>query len=258
MTRAPTLAGAEKVNEYRGPYHWYLPAFFDYLHRAPLETLFARVPPEATVLDLGAGDARLTHFLARRYKRVVALEPQDAAVQLGRLMTRLHGSTPMFSRGDASLLPFRAGMFDCVTAFDVIEHLPRDSAMLMLRETHRTLVPGGWVVVTTPNRRSLRNRIWGHRLDDKHFFELDPPELDAMLSSAGFTVRAIEGIYLTPPIPRVEHFASVFPFRGVFRALGAAGRRWPALSERLVALAQRSEPVAIGEASRRGHGANRA
>lgn len=240
MTTARALAGAEKVNEYRGPYHWYLPAFFDYLHRAPLEVLFARVPPEARVLDLGAGDARLTHFLARRYRRVVALEPQDVAVQLGRLMTRLNGTTPMFSRGDASELPFRTGSFDCVTAFDVIEHLPRDAALRMLRETHRTLAADGWLLLTTPNRRSLRNRVWGHHLDDKHFFEVDAAELDAMLSGAGFAVRAIEGIYLTPPLPRVEHFASVFPFRGLFRALGAAGRRWPALSERLVALAQRS------------------
>ena len=237
---APALAGAEKVNEYRGPYHWYLPAFFDYLHRAPLATLFAQVPPQSRVLDLGAGDARLTHFLARSYRKVVALEPQDVAVQLGRLMTQLNGSTPVFSRGDAARLPFQAGAFDCVTAFDVLEHLPRAAALQMLRDTHRALAPGGWLLVTTPNRRSLRNRVWGHRLDDKHFFEVDPPELHGMLTEAGFTVRAIEGIYLTPPIPRVEHFASVFPFRGVFRALGAAGRRWPALSERLVALARRS------------------
>lgn len=235
---AEGLAGAGKVNEYKGPYHWYLPAFFDYLHRAPLEMLFARVPPEAVVLDVGAGDARLTHFLARRYRRVVALEPQDVAVQLGRLMTRLNGSAPAFSRGDASALPFMTAAFDCVTAFDVIEHLPRDAAMRMLKEARRVLVSGGWLLVTTPNRRSLRNRVWGHQLDAKHFFEVDPFELQHMLRDAGFTVRALEGIYLTPPIPRVEHFASVFPFRRMFQALGTAGRRWPGLSERLAALAQ--------------------
>ena len=236
---ASALAGAEKVNEYRGPYHWYLPAFFDYLHRAPLETLFARVPPEARVLDLGAGDARLTHFLARHYRTVVALEPQEVAIELGRLMTRLNGSAPAFSRGDAAVLPFLDGAFDGVTAFDVIEHLPRDAAMRMLREVRRTLAPGGSLLLTTPNRRSLRNRVWGHRLDDKHFFEVEPSELRGMLRETGFAAVHIEGIYLTPPIPRVEHFASVFPFRGAFRALGAAGRRWPALSERLVALAER-------------------
>ena len=238
---ASALAGAEKVNEYRGPYHWYLPAFFDYLHRAPLDTLFARVPPDARVLDLGAGDARLTHFLARRYRKVVALEPQAVAIELGRLMTRLNGSAPAFSRGDASLLPFAAGAFDCVTAFDVIEHLPREAATRMLREVRRTLGAGGVVLLTTPNRRSLRNRLLGHQLDEKHFFEVDRAELAAMLSGAGFTDVIIEGIYLTPPIPRIEHFASVFPFRAAFRALGAAGRRWPALSERLVALAARGD-----------------
>jgi SAM-dependent methyltransferase len=241
-----TLAGAQKVNRYFGPYHWYLPPFFDYLHRAPLETLFAYVPASARVLDLGAGDARLTHFLARRFRRVIALEPQESAVQLGRLMTQLNGSSPAFSRGDASRLPFKSGTFDCVTAFDVIEHLPTESALQMLGEAERILAPGGWLLVTTPNRKSLRNRVWGHHLDDKHFFELDARELEAMLTQAGFRVRELEGVYLCPPIPRVEHFASVFPFRGVFRALGAAGRRWPSLSERLVALAQRSVHTAHG------------
>jgi SAM-dependent methyltransferase len=236
----PMLAGGEKVNQYRGPYHWYLPPFFDFLHRAPLSLLSERIPREAWVLDLGAGDARLTHFLARRFAYVVALEPQDAAVQLGRIMTRLNGSLPKFSRGDAAQLPFRAGSFDCVTAFDVLEHLPRDAAARMLREAHAVLKPKGWLLATTPNRRSLRNRIWGHRLDEKHFFEVDVGELRAIVSGAGFRVETIDGLYLTPPVPRIEHFASVFPFRGIFRALGTAGRRWPELSERLVVLAQRS------------------
>jgi SAM-dependent methyltransferase len=234
------LAGGEKLNEYRGPYHWYLPPFFDFLHRAPLSLLSDRLPGDAWVLDLGAGDARLTHFLSRSFTHVVALEPQDTALQLGRLMTRLNGSRPQFSRGDAAQLPFRAGAFDCVTAFDVLEHVPREAAARMLREAHTVLRPGGWLLATTPNRRSLRNRVWGHRLDQKHFFEVDAAELRTIVTDAGFRVETIEGLYLVPPVPRIEHFASVFPFRGIFRALGRAGRHWPELSERLIVLARRS------------------
>ena len=69
------MSADEKVNVYGGPYHWYLPPFFDFLHRAPLAVFEARVAPGASVLDVGSGDARLTHFLAQRY-RVVGIEPQ--------------------------------------------------------------------------------------------------------------------------------------------------------------------------------------
>lgn len=234
---SPSFA-EEKVNVYRGPYHWYLPAFFDFLHRAQLEPVFENLPPSARILDIGAGDGRLTHLLAERFRFVVGLEPQARALALARLMTEINGTSPALLQADAADLPLRPASFDCVTAFDVIEHLPRPTMERLLREMRRVLVPRGWAVVTTPNRESLRNRVLGHRLDPKHYFELDKHELAAEISKAGFEIVRLEGLYVTPPVPRIEHFASVFPFRALFRGLGRLGRRLPELSERLVAIAR--------------------
>ena len=69
------MSAEEKVNVYGGPYHWYLPPFFDFLHRAPLALFEEYVAPDARVLDVGSGDARLTHFLAKRFRRVIGIEP---------------------------------------------------------------------------------------------------------------------------------------------------------------------------------------
>jgi SAM-dependent methyltransferase len=232
------VSADEKVNVYGGPYHWYLPPFFDFLHRAPLAVFEARVAAGASVLDVGSGDARLTHFLAKRY-RVVGIEPQRDAIALGRLMTRLNGTAPGFVQGDAASLPFAAGTFDAVSAFDVIEHLPRAFTPGMLAEARRVLRPGGWLLLTTPNSRSLRNRVLGHRLDPKHYFEFSAEELSTAVRDGGFEVVRLEGCYLPLPLPRIEHYASVIPFRALFRALGRAGRSRPGVAEKLVLLARR-------------------
>lgn len=231
----------EKINVYSGPYHWYMPAFFDYMHRAPLAALFERAPADCRVLDLGAGDARLTHFLARRFKMVIGLESQLSAIQLGRLMTTLNGSRPTFLQGDAAHLAFGDKAFDVVTAFDVIEHLPRHLTSKMLDEARRVLRPGGWLLLTTPNARSLRNRVLGHTLDPKHYFEFDADGLVRAVADASFDVTSLEGCYIPPPVPRIEHFASVFPFRAAFRVLVRAGRHCPAIAEKLVLLARRPQ-----------------
>ena len=233
------MSAEEKVNVYGGPYHWYLPPFFDFLHRAPLALFEEYVAPDARVLDVGSGDARLTHFLAKRFRRVIGIEPQSDAIELGRLMTRLNGTAPGFVRGDAATLPFANGAFDAVSAFDVIEHLPRDFTPAMLTEARRVLRPGGWLLLTTPNARSLRNRVLGPHLDPKPYFEFSADELATAVRQGGFEIVRVEGCYIPRPRPRIEHFASVIPFRSLFRALGRAGRRRARIAEKLVVLARR-------------------
>jgi SAM-dependent methyltransferase len=50
--------------------------------------------------------------------------------------------------GDLSLLPFRSGSFDVVSALDVIEHVPDDHRALS--EISRVLRPGGILVASVP------------------------------------------------------------------------------------------------------------
>ena len=55
-------------------------------------------------------------------------------------------------------IPFRHRSFDVVTFCDVIEHLPfpPDSA---LAEIKRVLSPGGYLIISTPNKATLSQRI---------------------------------------------------------------------------------------------------
>ena len=52
--------------------------------------------------------------------------------------------------GDLAHLPFGDGAFDLIFSRSVFEHLPEPDQVL--KEFHRVLTPGGWVVLLTPNR----------------------------------------------------------------------------------------------------------
>lgn len=104
--------------------------------------------------------------------------------------------TAGFSRqvaGDATMLPFRDGVFDAVYLGEVIEHLwdPRRA----LSEAARILRAGGWLVLDTPNAFAL-GRIanwWVRRRDDigdpDHKVLFTPAILANLVASVGLEVR---------------------------------------------------------------------
>lgn len=63
-----------------------------------------------------------------------------------------------YARGDVTQrLPFDDASFECVIAGEIIEHVPDPDCFL--REIRRVLVPGGTLVVSTPNMVSWANRV---------------------------------------------------------------------------------------------------
>ena len=55
-------------------------------------------------------------------------------------------------------MPFTDEYFDLAICSELIEHLP-NSPKPMLSEIYRTLVEGGWLILTTPNTVSLEKRM---------------------------------------------------------------------------------------------------
>jgi len=63
---------------------------------------------------------------------------------------------------------FATNTFDAVTMSHLIEHV--SDPVALLRECHRVLKPGAWLVIVTPNANS-----WGHRLYGANWRGLEPP-----------------------------------------------------------------------------------
>lgn len=171
------MADQAHGNVYRVPYHWMLGYFFKKKYEYPLELLREYLRGDEVVLDIGCGDGRLTSLLAERVQWIVGLDLQLMPLRFARLLIQQENVSLLQHDVLLAPLPFARGSFDLVTAFDVIEHIPREAVPALLSALKRVLKPRGGFVLTTPNRDSLRNRIWGRRLPNKHYFELDSKEM---------------------------------------------------------------------------------
>jgi SAM-dependent methyltransferase len=116
------------------------------------------------ILDLGCGSgsflAALGHEqgellgvdIALRWLLVARKRLDDAGLSSIRLVCAC-----------AERLPLRASCVSAVVAGDVIEHVTHQAATL--EEAHRVLLPGGWLVMASPNRFSLAPEphvgLWG-------------------------------------------------------------------------------------------------
>lgn len=127
------------------------------LHRRRYVALLQALdlPPGSRVLEVGCNPGQFTEILVRAGFRVWGLDlrPEDRPALWQRLGVEVR-------RGNLEMepLPFADGCFEAVVFSEVLEHLSR-SPLPALEEMHRVLVPGGRLVLSTPNALYLRERL---------------------------------------------------------------------------------------------------
>jgi SAM-dependent methyltransferase len=94
------------------------------------------LPPESTVLDLGAGTGKLTRVLVRRYAHVAAVEPLDG---MRAILERVVPEAEALA-GRAEQIPLPDGAVDGVFAGQAFHWFTNDTA---IAEIARVLRPGG-------------------------------------------------------------------------------------------------------------------
>jgi len=97
--------------------------------------------PDATVLDLGAGTGKLTRVLARRYRRVIAVEPLDG---MRAILERVVPAADSFA-GAAESIPLPDASVDGVFVGQAFHWFANEEAVT---EIARVLRPGGVLCVT--------------------------------------------------------------------------------------------------------------
>ncbi|MCB0339169.1 MAG: class I SAM-dependent methyltransferase, partial [Bdellovibrionales bacterium] len=163
--------------------------------------IFSRIYRGKSIWEIGAGNGFVAKALNDIGYEVVAVEPGNTGAKYARTRGVEKSICGFF---ESLQLPDRS--VEAIGCFDVVEHLPNPGQLLT--EFHRTLKPGGIVVVTVPAFAWL----WS-QMDDfaGHKQRYTIQELHKSFAMYGFEVRA--GSYFIVPLVLPLYFARTRPYQ---------------------------------------------
>jgi SAM-dependent methyltransferase len=229
------LGGSARIPESRASHY-----FID--RKVETALAMAPAPTGSRILEVGCSFGHMTFLLTRRFSQVTAVDISPESIDLARRRAaRWNVHNVRFEVADAEhLSAFPEGGFDAVFSFSTLRFCPDPAAAM--REYHRVVRPGGWVVVDFPNRLcpwygpiKRRMAIEPH-VHDRLF---SAGEAETLARDAGFTAVRHRHILFTSKrvpdasvpafrvldavlehVPGVRRLAGIVMVRGERRAAG--------------------------------------
>jgi ubiquinone/menaquinone biosynthesis C-methylase UbiE len=129
------------------------------LERALRAVDLHKLPADAAALEVGCGAGQATLELARRFRRVDAVDTAPWMIELTSRRVAAAGldGAVRVRRGDVYELPYQEGSFDLVLGLGLMPWLQSPAAGLA--ELTRVLAPGGYLVISFDNRHRLPNLV---------------------------------------------------------------------------------------------------
>jgi ArsR family transcriptional regulator len=144
--------------------------------------LLLRILPPLVVADLGAGEGLLSELLARRCKKVIAVDNSERIVEFGAAKARKIGLKNLeFRLGDLQNPPVEPNSVDLVILSQALHHAENPAAAL--RSAHKILKPAGQLLILDLLKHNFEkaSELYGDRWAG--FAESD---LQRWLEEAGF------------------------------------------------------------------------
>ncbi len=195
-------------------------------------------PGFGSLLEVGCGTGYVLSGIAAAFPGTRLVGTELYAEGLAQAAGRLPGIT--FAQVDARALPYRSE-FEVIGAFDVIEHIVEDEAVLA--QAHAALGPGGLLLLTVPQHPWLWSSADTYA---RHVRRYAADELHAKVRAAGFEIlRSTSFVSVLLPamvasrLLRREDAAGGFDPRAEFRIPGILNTMFETLlgvERRLIAL----------------------
>jgi len=158
--------------------------------------------PEELILDIGCGNARDFIPVLTKESKITGVDLSPRMIEEARRELKNYDGFEL-EVGDATNLRFPNSYFDKVLASEIIEHIPDWEKAIS--EMMRVLKPGGYLVVSTPNRKSwygfdrflyenILLKQWEHPYDQWKTYN----ELEKALTGCGFKVASYHGMCYMP------------------------------------------------------------
>lgn len=148
-------------------------------NRLIVSTLQRYFPKARRILEIGCGTGFVLSALANAFPKSELTGSEIFSAGLAHADKRAPGAD--FLQMDARQLPFVAH-FDVVGAFDVLEHIVEDQAVLA--QIHQALRPGGGLILTVPQHPWL----WSRQDESaRHVRRYTAAELRRKVVAAGFS-----------------------------------------------------------------------
>jgi SAM-dependent methyltransferase len=144
----------------------------------PLLIEATRGRDRARALDCGCGTGSNLEMIGR-FARAWGFDRAEIGVRFARA----HGHR--VARASVGAIPFRDGLFDLVTSFDVLQCVPDDVERTALEEMHRVLKPGGRLILNVAALEFLHGR---HSVLSEEVRRYTPSRLRSVVERAGFHV----------------------------------------------------------------------
>ena len=134
------------------------------------------------ILDCGCGTGNNLEML-RQYGLAFGIDLTYSGLAYAR-----HHRERLIAQASATALPFRAGIFDIVTSFDVIYALDDAGAATALTEMYRVMRPGGYLVLNVAALPVLRGN---HSVLGGEVQRYTRRSLRRHFEQAGFSVKRL-------------------------------------------------------------------
>jgi ubiquinone/menaquinone biosynthesis C-methylase UbiE len=132
-------------------------AYYDrqqYITRCEQLLFSTYIKPGMQILDIGVGGGRTSEYLARNASRYVGI---DYASEMVNVCRRKYPQWEYFESSATDLSRFQKGSFDVIVmSYNILDDLiPDENRWICLRECHRVLRAGGFLIFSSHNPRSI-------------------------------------------------------------------------------------------------------
>ncbi len=168
------------------------------------ETLLTLLPP-MVIADLGAGEGTFSQLLARRSKKVIAVDNSEKMVEYGRDLALKHGVKNLeYRKGDLEEVPIKDAAVDLAFFSQALHHARHPERAVS--EAWRILKPSGRIVVLDLSRHTYEE---ARELYADLWLGFTEVEVTRFLRQAGFKNIETSVVHSEEDAPHFETLLAV-------------------------------------------------